>query len=152
MLPPIAPAIRTSSARNRRPSRSSASRHPAISRSIQALASQAIGTSPSHRGANGRGAIPFGRIRPTPLPPRTHGARSGASVGPPRWPTGPNRPPRHAVPQLRVYYLEENNLLFILNNGFAIPLGAPPWWRAAVPREGRATGRSRPPRPRPDGG
>src|SRR3954471_5270740 len=73
MLPPIAPAIRKSSARNRRPSRSSANRHPAISRSIQALASRAIGTSPSHRGANGRGAIPFGRIRRDIHPePRTN--------------------------------------------------------------------------------
>src|SRR3954468_15790053 len=50
MLPPIAPAIRASSVL----SRSSANRHPAISRSIQAFASRAIGTSPSHRDANGR--------------------------------------------------------------------------------------------------
>src|SRR3954468_16438504 len=58
MLPPIAPAIRASSVL----SRSSANRHPAISRSIQAFASRAIGTSPSHRDANGRGASLFDTI------------------------------------------------------------------------------------------
>src|SRR4051794_34290928 len=62
MLPPIAPAICASSVRGRRLSRSSANRHPAISRSIQAFASRAIGTSPSHRGADGRGASLFGTI------------------------------------------------------------------------------------------
>src|SRR3954468_22908027 len=58
MLPPIAPAIRASSVL----SRSSANRHPAISRSIQAFASRAIGTSPSHRDANGREASLFDTI------------------------------------------------------------------------------------------
>jgi hypothetical protein len=62
MLPPIAPAICASSVRGRPLSRSSANRHPAISRSIQAFASRAIGTSPSHRDANGRGASLFDTI------------------------------------------------------------------------------------------
>src|SRR3954452_430603 len=62
MLPPIAPAIRPSRARSRPLSRSSANRHPAISRSIQAFASRAIGTSPSHRDANGREASLFDTI------------------------------------------------------------------------------------------
>src|SRR4051794_25541365 len=62
MLPPIAPAICASSVRSRPLSRSSANRHPAISRSIQAFASRAIGTSPSHRDANGRGASLFDTI------------------------------------------------------------------------------------------
>src|SRR4051812_46146957 len=62
MLPPIAPAICASSVRSRPLSRSSANRHPAISRSIQAFASRAIGTSPSHQDANGRGASLFDTI------------------------------------------------------------------------------------------
>src|SRR3954451_10967633 len=62
MLPPIAPAICARSVRSRPLSRSSANRHPAISRSIQAFASRAIGTSPSHRDANGRGASLFDTI------------------------------------------------------------------------------------------
>src|SRR4051812_24994502 len=62
MLPPIAPAICASSVRSRPLSRSSANRHPAISRSIQAFASRAIGTSPSHRDADGRGASLFDTI------------------------------------------------------------------------------------------
>src|SRR3954447_15489959 len=62
MLPPIAPAICASSVRSRPLSRSSANRHPAISRSIQAFASRAIGTSPSHRDANGPEASLFDTI------------------------------------------------------------------------------------------
>jgi hypothetical protein len=48
MLSPIAPAIWTSNVRNRLPSRLSTNWHSAISRSIQAFVSQAIGISTSH--------------------------------------------------------------------------------------------------------